>query len=125
MSARTAALVSVLFVACAASACRNTNPLPEVTCAEQCEKVASKRCSPKECARGCAFVLDRLVEHEGAAVLACVSGGTGPCGDATWADCAARVPYPDGGPAGPPPVDDNIDEPDDKSKKKKNGDDDE
>ena len=106
-------VLALASLAALAGACRGGAPIPEIACSEQCEKVAGRRCSPKECARGCAFVLDRLVEREGASVLSCIAGGTGPCNDQAFAECAARVPYPDGGPPGLPPVDDSIDEPDD------------
>jgi hypothetical protein len=81
---------------------------PEATCVKACSTLVDG-CSPHQCARGCNLVLDRLVEHEGGRVLACVSN-TGPrfgCDDRAWARCAARVgPHADGGPPAPPPASD-------------------
>ncbi|MGO9839413.1 MAG: hypothetical protein ACLP1X_34980 [Polyangiaceae bacterium] len=78
---------------------------PEDTCAKACVTRAGQ-CSAHECARGCNLVLDRLVEHEGGHVLACVARGQAsgtPCDDKAWARCAALVgPHADGGPPAPP-----------------------
>lgn len=75
---------------------------PERACTEVCAARAS-RCTARECLRGCNLVLDRLVEHEGTHVVACVAQAEGPCGDRAWSACAARVgPHADGGP--PPPA---------------------
>jgi hypothetical protein len=84
---------------------------PEATCAKACA-VQAPGCTSRECARGCNLVLDRLAEHEGAHVLACVASAHGRCDDRTWAACAARIgPHADGGPpAPPPPAEDDGDE---------------
>jgi hypothetical protein len=84
----------------------------EQTCARACE-ARDKACEPAECWRGCNLVLDRLAEHEGEHVIACVatamSGPGGPgapkaCDDRLWARCAARIgAHADGGPPAPPP----------------------
>jgi hypothetical protein len=64
-------------------------------------------CERVDCARGCNLVLDRLVEQQGSAVVACVAATRGRCDDRAWARCAARVgPYADGGPPAPPPPQD-------------------
>jgi hypothetical protein len=76
---------------------------PDVACADACKK-RIVGCTEHQCDRGCAFVLDRLVEHEQSTVLACMTTAT-KCEDSQWADCAARVGvHADGGPAVPPPV---------------------
>ena len=102
------------LLAVALFGCRDINPPPrsEAHCQVACERQA-RGCSEHECARGCAFILDRLVENEGAPVLACVAaraGATtakaegGACGDPVWADCAAGVGvHADGGPPAPRP----------------------
>lgn len=75
---------------------------PEQTCAAACSARASQ-CGDEACARGCNLVLDRLLENEGAGVVACVSRAAPRCDDRTWAACAARVgPHADGGPPAPP-----------------------
>ena len=85
---------------------------PEQVCADACASRA-ERCSRAECSRGCNLVLDRLVEHEGGHVIACVARGRGACDDRAWARCATRVgPHADGGPPAPPPPSDVFDEPD-------------
>lgn len=82
-------------------------PMPKTpveSCIAKCEQVASKQCSSDECARGCEFILDRLVEGERNNVLACVTRTERRCGDVVWASCAAHIgPHADGGPPGPPP----------------------
>ena len=85
-------------------------PGPEARCADACVSRA-RACSAAQCASGCRFVLDRLVEHEGAHVLACVaSAKTKRCDDATFAECAARAgPYLDGGPTPPKAPSDDDD----------------
>jgi len=76
---------------------------PDVVCADACEQRV-KGCTEHECERGCAFVLDRLVEHEQDTVLKCI-GEAHRCGDPEWADCASRVgAHADGGPGVPPPL---------------------
>ncbi len=96
---------------------------PERKCADACVARAKGRCSEDACGRGCAFILDRILENEHLHVIDCVSKRTGPatpagaekdewrdapCGDREWAECAARVGVrADGGPPAPPPVDEN------------------
>jgi hypothetical protein len=61
-------------------------------------------------------VLDRLAQHEGDTVLACVAvavqAPAAACDDRTWAHCAMRIgPHADGGPPAPaPPPDDAFQE---------------
>ncbi|AKU94624.1 hypothetical protein AKJ09_01288 [Labilithrix luteola] len=82
-------------------------PMPKTpvdACTAKCEEMASRQCSPAECARGCEFILDRLVEGESKNVLACVARTDRRCGDVLWAHCATHIgPHADGGPPGPPP----------------------
>jgi hypothetical protein len=96
----------------------STPPGPQAQCESACVERAHG-CTEKECAKGCAFVLDRLVEHEGETVLGCIASraktepknasvGAGGdrkaavCGDAVWAECAVRVGvHADGGPPAP------------------------
>ena len=97
-----AAVVAVaalgLFVACP----MEPRDRPDVRCADACKKRVVG-CTSHQCERGCAFVLDRLVEHEQETVLACVERAS-QCEDADWASCAARVgPHEDGGPGVPSP----------------------
>jgi hypothetical protein len=76
---------------------------PDVVCADACEKKIVG-CSEQECTRGCAFVLDRLVEHQQDAVLGCMERSK-TCGDVDWAECAVKIgPHADGGPDVPPPL---------------------
>jgi hypothetical protein len=88
-------------------------PGPEARCTDACVAKAHA-CSAAQCARGCRFVLDKLVEREGPRILACVAradpGKPAACDDMTFAECAARTgPYADGGPAPPrPPTDDDL-----------------
>ena len=101
------AALTVLFAAtlfALIGACHEPPGYPETGCNVQCKATAT-HCSEADCERGCRFVLDRLVEHEGPNVVACVSKADPKqgCGDPVWADCAARVGiHADGGP--PPPV---------------------
>ncbi len=100
-----AALAAMTALTALAPACNATDPTPgaEARCTARCLDEAS-RCAPTSCERGCRFVLDRLVEHEGATVLACVARSTREqcASDSTWARCAVELgPYVDGGP--PPP----------------------
>ena len=101
------AALTVLFAAITFAligACHEPPGYPETGCNAQCNARATQ-CSEDDCERGCRFVLDRLVEHEGPNVVACVSKTipTLGCGDPIWAECAARVGmHADGGP--PPPV---------------------
>ncbi len=99
------ALAASLALVCA---CNTAAPPrgPEETCARSCEARAAK-CTDRECGRGCNLVLDRLAEHEGDRVVACVARAGAPCNDRAWARCAARVgPHADGGPPAPPPASD-------------------
>ncbi|HSY24810.1 MAG TPA: hypothetical protein VK841_21950 [Polyangiaceae bacterium] len=86
---------------------------PEEKCVNACEARAS-RCSHHQCVRGCNFVLDRLVQHEGPAVMACVARTTQAniaCDDHTWARCGTQIGlYADGGPPAPPPSRDDDEE---------------
>jgi len=86
---------------------------PEEKCVHACEARAS-RCTHHQCVRGCNFVLDRLVQHEGPTVIACVARTTQAniaCDDHTWATCGTRIGlYADGGPPAPPPSRDDDDE---------------
>jgi hypothetical protein len=85
--------------------CRVRSPQgqPESKCVADCTKRASSRCSENACIRGCRFVLDRLIEHEGPRVVACVAKQKA-CNDPVWAQCAVNVgEHADGGPPGPPP----------------------
>jgi hypothetical protein len=89
-------------------ACNTASPPrgPEETCARSCAAHAGQ-CSEHECWRGCNLVLDRLAEHEGDRVVACVAKAKAPCNDRAWAFCAARVgAHADGGPPAPPPPSD-------------------
>ncbi len=110
------ALLQPVLVTLALGACRELNPPPrvEAQCQAACERQAH-RCSEHQCARGCAFVLDRLVENESPPILACVAAiADAPgaavgndelaCGDPVWADCAVRIGiHSDGGPPAPFP----------------------
>lgn len=78
---------------------------PEAHCTEQCVARAQSRCSERECSRGCAFIIDRIVEHQDDNVLACVAGGQGRCDDRAFAECAAKIGiHADGGPGAPEPL---------------------
>jgi hypothetical protein len=108
-----AALI-VLFASCAVF----TREVPvddsppagaEGACVRKCVERAHG-CRRAQCARGCNLVLDRLAEHEGKGIVACVSAAAS-CDDWTWARCAARVgTHADGGPPGPPPPEDDVEE---------------
>jgi|CZKU01.1.fsa_nt_gi hypothetical protein len=105
----------------AGTACNAKGPPcgPEETCARGCES-RDKACTREECWRGCNLVLDRLAEHEGDHVLACVATAASaasaakaaaPCDDRVWARCAVRVgAHADGGPPAPSPPRDFEDE---------------
>src|ERR1700683_1065778 len=108
--ARGASVALVALASLAACAPEAPVPRPEARCADAC--VAKANAGPAaQCARGCRFVLDKLVEREGAHVLACVArADRHACDDATFADCAARTgPYLDGGPRPPAPPSDDDD----------------
>jgi hypothetical protein len=80
---------------------------PVDTCVRSCVSRASRQCSEDECARGCEFILDRIVEKESEHVLACVARTPRRCTDVVWADCAARIGvHADGGPPAPLPQQD-------------------
>lgn len=82
--------------------CPAPNDRPDVACAQECKRQLSNTCKPHDCERGCAFVLDRLVEHQQDTVLECMKSKQA-CDDPVWAGCAARVgPHVDGGPGVPP-----------------------
>lgn len=75
----------------------------ESACYDDCRARAAKTCGDDECARGCRFVIDRLVEREGRNVVTCMTSAKA-CDDPTWADCAAKIGvHADGGPPAPPP----------------------
>jgi hypothetical protein len=78
---------------------------PDVACADACKK-RMVSCTEHQCERGCAFVIDRLVEHQQDTVLACIVKSTN-CDDPAWADCAVRVGvHADGGPGAPTHIED-------------------
>jgi hypothetical protein len=92
------------FVAFAACDKPTTPPTgPESICATSC-KLHVPVCAEEGCWRGCNLILDRLAEHEGDNVIACVAKTAKVCDDHAWAHCAARVGiHADGGPPAPPP----------------------
>ncbi len=110
-------LAPLLLLSLALAACdpplEPPTPGPEARCADACAAQAHA-CTAAQCARGCRLVLDKLVEHEGANVVACVAragrGTKTACSDTTFAECAARTgPLADGGPPPPrPPSDDDL-----------------
>lgn len=100
------ALVLVLGMAACGRALEPANK-PIDTCVKSCNERASRQCSEAECARGCEFILDRIIEKEGDNVLACVARTPRRCTDIVWADCAAHIgDHADGGPPAPPPPQD-------------------
>ena len=93
---------TVAAVVALITACRPAEPVPRPVgdCAESCARLTTS-CDERACERGCRFAYDRLVEHETAAVLACVARAK-TCDDPVWAECGARVgPHADGGPPAP------------------------
>lgn len=78
----------VILLVALCAACRAE--VPEAKCTDKCNATVADRCSKDECARGCAFILDRIVEREDGTVLSCM-GGAKVCDDPAWADCAAKV----------------------------------
>jgi hypothetical protein len=95
-----------IFLVAGLLACRTADAprTPEETCRAACADHAA-RCSRDECATGCNLSLDRLAEHEGDHVLACVAAAKA-CDVQTWARCATLIgPHADGGPPAPPPPD--------------------
>ena len=106
-----AVVLSAVSLAALAACGRALEPSnkPIDNCIAACEKKAARQCSSDECARGCEFILDRLVEREGDTVLACVGRSARRCSDVVWADCAVRVGvHADGGPPAPPPPPDDF-----------------
>lgn len=101
------ALLAIAFafvLALGGAGCRSNSPdgRAEAACVEDCEAHAHARCNDTECIRGCKFSLDRLLEHEGRNVVACIGRGKGACDDPAWAECAANIGvHVDGGPPGP------------------------
>jgi hypothetical protein len=108
-------LVALFVLSLGACVPAAPTPGPEARCADACVTQA-QGCTAAQCARGCVFILDKLVELEGARVLACVARATkahstGTCDDATFAGCAARTgPFVDGGPPPPAPPSSDDDE---------------
>ncbi len=85
--------------------CHAENPptRPEATCREACQDRA-RQCTEHQCARGCSFILDRLVEGQTGNVVACVAHAKDGCEDPVWARCAVSIGvHADGGPPAPPP----------------------
>lgn len=77
---------------------------PDVMCADAC-KQRIVGCSDHQCERGCAFILDRLVERQQDPILRCMMSAK-TCNDHDWADCAVRIGvHADGGPPVPAPID--------------------
>ena len=96
--------VAALGLAWLAPACHSMAPAngPETTCRTSCHAHAARTCDARECSRGCELILDRVVEREGDAVIACVARSTRGCSDTVWAECAAHVgSLADGGPPAP------------------------
>ena len=93
-------LVSLIAVVSLAGCPQEPRERPDVACADVCKK-RIVGCTEHDCERGCAFVIDRLVEHEQETVLHCMETSQG-CADKEWADCAVRVGvHVDGGPGAP------------------------
>jgi hypothetical protein len=96
-------LVCVLAVAVLIGCPEEPRERPDVKCSDAC-KARITSCTEHDCERGCAFILDRLVEHEQDVVLKCMTEAP-HCADLDWADCASRVgAHADGGPGVPPPL---------------------
>ena len=92
--------------ACGALSCHALAPAnrPIDTCVQACTTRGSRQCSEGECARGCEFILDRLIEKEMDPVLACVARTQRRCSDVVWASCAVHIGvHADGGPPAPSP----------------------
>jgi hypothetical protein len=93
-----AAALAVMAVSCQAEAPPRG---PEEACAKACS-IKAKNCTIHECERGCNLVMDRLLEHEGGLVIACIERQK-TCDDRAWSHCATLVgPHADGGPPAPP-----------------------
>jgi hypothetical protein len=105
-AAKAGSRVSVLAVALCGVLCGcPTEPRerPDVVCSDAC-KQRLVACNEHQCERGCAFVIDRLVEHEQPTILTCMMKAR-DCEDPSWAGCAVKVGvYADGGPGSPPHV---------------------
>ncbi len=115
-----AALAATATALVAGGGCRVFDPpsRPEAMCARACEQKA-KQCSEEACLRGCNLSMDRVIEHETKAVLACVARHKVACDDPVWARCAVLVgAHADGGPPAPPPPKDYDDDQDAPAKKK-------
>ncbi len=98
-------LMASVAVAGSVAACQAFSPpaKPESTCIQGCLARAPGRCNETQCRRGCRLSLDRLIEHEGEHVLACIASSKEACSDDLWAYCAARIGvHADGGPPAPP-----------------------
>ncbi len=109
---RVALVVTSTALAIVLVACRAVEPpnRPVQTCQRSCESKAARQCSDVECERGCHFILDRLAEHNGNQVIACVAKKNRRCSDLIWAECASSIgPHADGGPPAPPPPNDDYD----------------
>jgi hypothetical protein len=92
-------VVAMLLVGCP----MEPRERPDVACADACKKRVPA-CNEHQCDRGCAFILDRLVEREQDTVLQCMGVSHG-CNDPEWANCAVRVgAHADGGPPPPAPL---------------------
>lgn len=109
MLVRVASSVSVLLLVTGlVLSCHALEPAnkPVDACVASCNKRASRQCSEAECARGCEFILDRLIEKEMNNVIGCVVKTPRRCTDVVWAECAVRIGvHADGGPPPPgPPV---------------------
>ncbi len=103
MSERGAFVAAALALAAACNPFSTPPRGPEAACVEAC--TARSGCAAGACARGCNLVVDRLVQHDGESVMACVASSRSTCDDRTWARCASRVgPYADGGPPAPAPA---------------------
>ena len=108
---RVTRVLFAIFFAAVFLACPGNTPQgrPETQCVDDCRIHASK-CDEDSCVRGCRFVLDRLVEHEGHHVVACIAQAAA-CDDPVWADCDAKIgTHADGGPPAPPPPKDPDDD---------------
>ncbi len=71
------------------AACKGADA-PEAKCEAKCTAKVATSCNAKQCSRGCAFILDRIIEREDDTVLACIGSAKG-CDDPAWAECAAAV----------------------------------
>lgn len=82
---------------------------PEARCYAEC-KQRVKSCSDDDCARGCKFILDRVIEREDNNVLTCMTSAK-KCDDPSFAKCAASIGiHADGGPPLPKVRGDDSDE---------------